>query len=83
MAQIINNIFINGLGMNNKKYQIVHNMENTETMLDVKKRIFANFQIPLNMYYFVCKGKALFDSTTLLDVGFKGDDVLHVKYKCF
>ena len=65
MSDTINNVIIEGIGINKLKYNVFHNLRNTDTILDIKTLVFNRYKIPLDVYYFIYNCKQLKDDFEL------------------
>jgi len=83
MTDTINNVIIEGIGINKLKYNVFHNLRNTDTILDIKTLIFNRYKIPVDVYYFIYNCKQLNNDQTLNEIKFQPEDALHVYYKIF
>jgi len=79
----INNVIIEGLGCNNRKYTVLHGLSTNSTILNVKNMIYDRFNIPTDIYYFIYQSRHVDDETELNALKFKGDDTLHVRFRSF
>ena len=79
----INNVIIDGLGVNNKKFQVLHGLNENITIMDLKQIIFDRFNIPPKIYYFVLGSKTPGDNQTLKDVNLQPECTLYVRLRTF
>ena len=81
--QAINNVIIEGLGCENHRYIVLHDLTENSTILNIKNIIYNRFKIPTDMYYFIYKSHHINDEKTLNEIEFKGEDTLHVRFRHF
>lgn len=79
----INNVIIDGLGVNNKKFQVLHGLNENITIMDLKQIIFNRFRIPPKIYYFVLGSKTPTDNQTLKEINLKPECTLYVRLRTF
>lgn len=80
---IINNVIIEGLNCNKNKYIVLHGIEKSLSISNIKNIIYDRFKIPNYIYYFIYQSHRVDNKDTLDTIKYQAECTLHVRFRHF